>query len=176
MKNNPKLLKTMWITSAVIILLAVTIQFGASQSKNDAKNNENDSKIAQNDAKKVDYSTLSGLTLVSNVSENLYTYKTAIDDQQYSISLGVSQSLLEQHRANYPLNRTEAPLNSVRVDYGYNDALKVNGQLVQPQYNSLAFDFEIDNTQYTGEITNQSGTSDKEGLLEVLDRLTAALN
>ncbi|MEK7059207.1 MAG: hypothetical protein AAB971_00395 [Patescibacteria group bacterium] len=176
MKWLEKHLKAIWAVAGVALALIVIIVVATSGSKQSTTNPTPQGQTATQDTVSLDPTKLEGFELASHVSENLYTYRTTEGGQSYSVSLGVKQSLLEQHKQNYPFKRNDLPYNGLTVAYGYNQALEANGQVVQPAYSSLAFDFTLDNTDYTGEITNLGNAASQDQLLAVLKRLVAAIN
>lgn len=166
--------------TAIILLIVVVMFFfwliiphGDTSTKQ-----ESDVTVSnQNSSNSKDFKKLDGFELSSNVAKDIYGYRTTEDEQAYSVSLGIGQSLLSAHKKNYPLKRDVMAVDSVDAIFGYNEALMVNGQLVQPEFSSLAFDYIANGTPYAGEITNLSNATSQNQLLAVMKRfITAAIN
>jgi len=157
-----------------LVLVLVLLIFGLNMSKNDTKNTQNTGSSAAQQSP--DMSKLAGFTLTWSQEGTNYIYKTTESGKNFSLSVTTNQDLLSQHQQQYPLERNDNALNGVEVAYGYNQPESINGQLVRPEFASLAFDFKLNGTNYSGEITETSDTPSKAELLEVLERFTAELN
>lgn len=103
-------------------------------------------------------------------NNNIYTL-TPIGGKDYSVTMMISDKDFNIHNESYPLESSTKTIAETQVKIGFAEEFKLNDIIVRNAHESLAFDFQLDNKYYSGEISNLKAEPSKVMLLEILEKL-----
>jgi len=108
----------------------------------------------------------------TSLGEDKYIYSyTPINKEDFSVAMTVSSEKKHALGEQYKLEKEIIEINSIQVEKGFTEEEYMGGIFVYYEYASLAFDFQINDKFYSGEITNLNSESSKEKLLAILEKL-----
>src|SRR3989339_475275 len=164
-----------------VAFLVFFILFGATLPDPDSNQTitNNESNKTQQKANswsrgKVDYEKINGFTFHTK-NQDIYSY-TLAGTKNISVTSMIKEGeliILGSHREKYNLDRKTEDISSVSVEYGFIPDELINDIQASKAYSSLAFDFKIEQTAFSGEITNNQ--PDKNKLIDTLKSYVSAL-
>lgn len=175
-KTNLSTLVKSIITLVVIVFFLAISTLSSDQTfeqveKNDQKTGVEESEQEVNDKSKTNYQNLKGF-IFHTKTQDIYSYNLA-GAKNINVTSMIKEGeliILDGHRERYNLDRKTEDISGVSVEYGFIPDEFINGSQASKAYSSLAFDFKIDKTAFSGEMTVlfDNSQSDKAKLVDVL--------